>query len=142
MTRQFRDRLIAMVGNILEHYDHALFGLLAPFLAPLFFEEKDPLTALILTYGMLPFGILMRPLGSLFFGWIGDLFGRTRALFFSLLGMAAVTFAMGCLPTHVEVGYLAPLLLALGRILQNFFAAGESVGGAIYVLERTDCHCH
>jgi MFS transporter, MHS family, proline/betaine transporter len=138
MQIQYRDRLVAMIGNILEHYDNALFGLLAPFLAPLFFEERDPLTALILTYCLVPFGIAMRPLGSLFFGWIGDRFGRTRALFCSLLGMAAATTTMGCLPTYAEAGYLAPLFLAIGRILQNFCAAGESVGGAIYILERTD----
>jgi MFS transporter, MHS family, proline/betaine transporter len=138
MQLHLRDRLIGMVGNILEHYDNALFGLLAPFLAPLFFEKSDPLTGLILTYCMLPLGILMRPLGSIFFGWIGDLFGRTRALFCSLSGMAIATMMMGCLPTYAEAGYFAPLFLALGRILQNFCAAGESIGGAIYILERTD----
>lgn len=138
MQLHLRDRLIGMIGNILEHYDNALFGLLAPFLAPLFFEKSDPLTGLILTYCMLPLGILMRPLGSIFFGWIGDLFGCTRALCCSLFGMAIATVAMGCLPVYAEVGYFAPLFLALGRILQNFCAAGESVGGAIYILERTD----
>ncbi len=135
---RFRHRLIGMIGNILEHYDNALFGLLAPFIAPLFFENTDPLTALILTYGMLPLGILMRPLGSLFFGWIGDHFGRTKALFCSLTGMALATIAMGCLPTYAEAGLYAPLFLALGRVLQNFCAAGESVGGAIFVLEHTE----
>jgi MFS transporter, MHS family, proline/betaine transporter len=135
---QFRDRFIAVIGNILEHYDNALFGLLAPFLAPLFFEKSDSLTALILTYCLFLFGIAMRPLGSLFFGWIGDRFGRTRALFCSLFGMAAATAIMGCLPTYAEAGYFAPLFLAMGRVLQNFCAAGESVGGAIYILERTD----
>lgn len=132
-----RDRFVGMIGNVLEHYDNALFGLLAPFLAPLFFENNAPLSALILTYCLLPFGILMRPLGSLFFGWIGDRFGRTRALFCSLVGMAITTMTMGFLPTYTEAGYFAPLLLTLSRAMQNFCAAGESVGGAIYILERT-----
>ncbi len=126
-----------MIGNLLEHYDRALFGLLAPFIAPLFFEEKDPLTALILTYGMLPLGILSRPLGSLFFGWIGDRFGRREALFYSLLGMALATIGIGCLPTYSQIGIGAPLCLALGRLLQNFFDAGEASGGAIFLLENT-----
>lgn len=138
MQFNIRHRLVGVMGNILEHYDNALFGLLAPFIAPLFFDDKDPLTALILTYGMLPLGILMRPLGSLFFGWIGDLFGRTRALFCSLIGMALATIAMGCLPTYSEAGMYSPFFLAMGRILQNFCAAGETVGGAIFVLEHTD----
>lgn len=131
-------RLAGLVGNILEHYDNALFGLLAPFLAPLFFPDKTHLTALIMTYGMLPIGCLTRPLGSLFFGWIGDTYGRRHALSLSLTGMAFTCVAMGFLPVHGDVGAIAPLLLALLRMLQSFFMAGESVGGAIYVLEHTE----
>lgn len=137
MSSFLRNRAAGVIGNLLEHYDNALFGLLAPFLAPLFFEEQDPLTALILTYGMLPLGFVTRPLGSLFFGWMGDRYGRKEALFCSLLGMAVVTIGMGCLPVYQEIGFWAPLLLALGRMLQNFFVAGESTGGAIFVLEHT-----
>ncbi len=138
MTKMsFRDRLTGMIGNVLEHYENALFGLLAPFIAPLFFANEDPLTALIRTYGIFWLGILTRPLGSLFFGWIGDRVGRTKALFCSLVGMAIATTAMGCLPLYAEVGIYAPLFLALGRMLQNFCAAGETVGGAIFVLEHT-----
>lgn len=133
----YRDRAAGIIGNLLEHYDHALFGLLAPFIAPLFFERSDPVTALILTYGMMPLGLITRPLGSLFFGWIGDCFGRRQALLYSLLGMALITMGIGCLPTYQNIGIWAPLLLALGRMLQSFFAAGESMGGAIFVLEHT-----
>ena len=133
----YRDRAAGIIGNLLEHYDHALFGLLAPFIAPLFFERSDPVTALILTYGMLPLGLLTRPLGSLFFGWIGDSFGRRQSLFYSLLGMAFVTTGIGFLPVYQDIGIWAPLLLALGKMLQSFFAAGESMGGAIFVLEHT-----
>lgn len=132
----FRDRLASIIGNVLEHYDNAIFGLLAPFIAPLFFDDKDPLTALILTYGMLPLGLIMRPLGSLYFGWIGDCFGREKALLYSLLGMAITTFSMGCIPTYKDVGLWAPILLASGKMAQSFFASGEAVGGAIFALER------
>ncbi|HSW87415.1 MAG TPA: MFS transporter [Rhabdochlamydiaceae bacterium] len=137
LSTSFRSRFAGMIGNILEHYDNALFGLLAPFIAPLFFENKDPLTALILTYAILPLGILMRPLGSLFFGWIGDRFGRRQSLFCSLICMAVVTVGIGSLPTYHSIGYWAPLLLALGKMVQSFSAAGESSGGAIFVLENT-----
>lgn len=133
----FRPSFVAMIGNFLEHYDQALFGLLAPFIAPLFFPPFDPITALILTYGILPAGLITRPLGALFFGWIGDHLGRKQALFFSLFGMALVTVGIGCLPTYNTWGSFSPLLLTLGRMLQSFFAAGESVGGAIFVLEHT-----
>jgi MFS family permease len=135
-TESIRFRLAGMIGNVLGNYDKALFGLLAPFIAPLFFD-KDPLTALILTYAMLPLGILTRPLGSLFFGWIGDRYGRRQALCYSLLGMAFITLGIGCLPLYKTVGVLAPLGLAAGRMLQSFFAAGEATGASLYILENT-----
>ncbi len=138
MKKAANYKLAGMVGNILEHYDSALFGLLAPFLAPLFFADYDPITALIMTYGIMPLGIVSRPVGALFFGWIGDRFGRKEALRLSLLGMAAITVAMGFLPVHSQVGVLAPVLLALLRMLQGFFMAGEAVGGAIYILEQAE----
>lgn len=132
-----RYRLSAMVGNFLEHYDNALFGLLAPFIAPLFFKGTDPVTALVLTYCILPLGLITRPFGSIFFGWIGDRIGRKYALFYSLSGTALVTMSMGLLPTYQEIGSHAPLFLAFGKMLQSFFVAGESSGGAIFILEHT-----
>lgn len=137
IARVCRDRFAGVVGNFLEHYDNALFGLLSPFIAPLFFEGKDPITALILTYSMMPLGLITRPLGSLVFGWVGDHFGRRQALFLSLTGMAIITVAMGCLPLYEDIGPWAPFLLALCRMFQGFFAVGEVSGGAIFVLEHT-----
>lgn len=124
-----------MLGNLFEHYDAALFSLLSPFLAPLFFPNQDPLTALILTYCIIPLGMVARPLGSLVFGYIGDTRGRKEALVLSLSGMAIVTGLMGFLPTYHQAGFLAPVLLSVSRICQNFFAAGETMGGAIYLIE-------
>ncbi|MGB7127881.1 MAG: MFS transporter [Candidatus Rhabdochlamydia sp.] len=130
--------LTGFFGNFLEHYDCALFSLLAPFLAPLFFDQKDPVISLILTYAMLPLGFLSRFIGSLFFGWLGDHLGRKRALCSSLTGLSITTVLMGFLPTYAQVGMIAPLGLLLARLLQGFFAAGETVGGAIFVLEQTE----
>lgn len=126
-----------LIGNLFEHYDAAFFSLLSPFLAPLFFPNQDPLTALILTYCIIPLGMIARPIGSLVFGYIGDNHGRKEALVLSLFGMAIVTGLMGLLPTYHQVGVLAPILLAITRILQNFFAAGETMGGAIYLIENS-----
>lgn len=130
-------RAAGMIGNVLGNYDKALFGLLAPFIAPLFFGPEDPITALILTYAMLPLGYLTKPLGSLFFGRIGDRYGRKFALCFSLVGIAACTLALGCLPVYKTAGAWAPLYLAIARMFQSFFAAGESTGAALYLLENT-----
>ena len=135
-----RNRFAGMIGNFLEHYDNALFGLLAPFIAPLFFEQKDPLTALILTYAMLPLGFITKPLGSLFFGWMGDRYGRRLALSASLIGMAIVTIGIGFLPVYKDIGIWAPVWLAVARMVQSFCAAGESAGGAIFVLEHTSAN--
>ncbi len=124
------------LGNLFEHYDTALFGFLSPFLAPLIFPQHDPLTALILTYAMIPLGMLARPLGSLFLGSIGDQYGREKALFISLLGMGIISLLIAFSPTYNEAGIFAPLFFCLGRVLQNFLAAGESMGGAIFLLEN------
>lgn len=127
----------ACFGNLFEHYDTALFSFLSPFLAPLIFPEKEPITALILTYAMIPLGMLARPLGSLVLGHIGDMHGRKHALFLSLAGMAIVSAGIAFSPTYSQAGVFAPILFCLGRLLQNFLAAGESMGGAIFLLENT-----
>jgi len=127
----------ACLGNLFEHYDTALFSFLSPFLAPLIFPKEEPITALILTYAMIPLGMLARPLGSLVFGYIGDRHGRKHALFLSLSGMAIVSAAIALSPTFAQAGAIAPLLFCIGRLLQNFLSAGESMGGAIFLLENT-----
>ena len=126
----------AGLGNLFEHYDTALFGFLSVFLAPLIFPEKDPVTALILTYAMIPLGMLARPLGALVFGYIGDQYGRKQALFLSLGGMAVISGCIAFTPTFAQVGIIAPIIFGLGRVLQNFLAAGETMGGAIFLLEN------
>lgn len=127
----------ACLGNLFEHYDMALFGLLSPFLAPLFFPEYDAASALILTYGIIPLGMLARPVGALFFGFLGNHYGRRVALFLTLMGMGVVSGVIALTPTHAQAGLAAPVLLGLGRLLQNFFAGGEIIGGAVFVLEHT-----
>lgn len=125
------------LGNLFEHYDTALFGFLSPFLAPLMFPKQEPIIALILTYAMIPLSMLARPIGSLVFGYVGDVYGRGQALFLTLAGMAVVSGCIAFIPNYTQVGLLAPVLFCLGRALQNFLAAGETMGGAIFLLENT-----
>jgi MHS family proline/betaine transporter-like MFS transporter len=129
--------LSVFLGNLFEHYDTALYGLLSPFLAPLFFPTQDEVTALLLTYAMIPLSMLIRPIGSLFFGYIGDYYGRQRALYISLTGMAVVSLLIATLPDFARIGFLAPLCLLAGRMLLSFFASGESSGGAVYIIENS-----
>lgn len=129
---------IGLIGNFLKNYDLTLFGLLAPYLAPAFFPNSSPVTALIYTYALLPLGLITKPLGAFVFGRIGDRSGRKRALFFSLSGIAAVNMATGLLPGADTLGSFAPFLLGIARMLQSFFAAGEAAGGALLLLENTE----
>lgn len=127
----------ACLGNLFEHYDTALFGFLSPFLAPLIFPNEAPITALILTYAIIPLGMLSRPLGALVFGYIGDVYGRMYALFLTLGGMAFISGCIAFSPTYAQAGIWAPIIFCLGRAAQNFLAAGETMGGAIFVLENS-----
>lgn len=137
MTTSRRQLWNACLGNLFEHYDTALFGFLSPFLAPLIFPDKEPIVALILTYAIIPLGMLARPIGSLVFGYIGDVYGRKQALFLTLAGMSFVSGCIAFTPTYSQVGILAPIIFCIGRALQNFLAAGETMGGAIFLLENS-----
>ncbi len=127
----------ATLGNLLKHYDQAIYSCLIPFLAPLFFPHEDPVYSLLAAYALLPLGLIAKPLGAYVFGKMGDKWGRKITLSVSLLGMGLSTGGIGCLPSFEEVGVLAPCLLTFLRLLQNFFAAGETVGGALFLLEQT-----
>ncbi|MCP5506776.1 MAG: MFS transporter [Chlamydiales bacterium] len=137
MTTSRRQLWNACLGNLFEHYDTALFGFLSPFLAPLIFPDKEPIVALILTYAIIPLGMLARPIGSLVFGYIGDVYGRKQALFLTLAGMSFVSGCIAFTPTYSQAGILAPIIFCIGRALQNFLAAGETMGGAIFLLENS-----
>lgn len=125
-----------LLGNILEHYDTALFSMLVPFIAPQFFPSDNRILSLILMYLMTPLGLLARPFGAIFLGYIGDRYGRKRSLLVSLFGVAIVTFLIAFIPTYQQVGLFAPLLLSLCRLAQGMFVAGETVGGAVFILEN------
>ena len=123
---------LAIIGNLFEHYDKALYGLLAPFIAPLFFPKSSYIVALILAY--LPYGILLQPLT---FYLLGRKTSLKQILLFSLLGMSVVTLAIGCIPTFESIGILAPILLATLRALQNLFASIESASAPLFLLDNT-----
>jgi MHS family proline/betaine transporter-like MFS transporter len=129
-----------VVGNVLEWYDFALFGVLAPIIAPHFFPSADPLASLINSYAVFAIGFLARPLGGVIFGQIGDRFGRRQALVLSVVMMAVPTCLMGLLPTYQSVGILAPILLTLLRIVQGISTGGEFSGSIIFLVEQAPDH--
>jgi MHS family proline/betaine transporter-like MFS transporter len=125
-----------VVGNVLEWYDFALFGVLAPVIASQFFPSADPLAGLISSYTVFAIGFLARPLGGVIFGHIGDRFGRRQALVLSVSLMALPTALLGLLPTYQAVGILAPVLLTLLRVVQGISTGGEFAGSIIFLVEQ------
>src|SRR5262245_56050476 len=128
--------LAGMIGNAVEWYDYGLCGYLAPFLATLFFPSKDPLDSLMATFGVFAAGFLMRPLGAIAFGHLGDRLGRKKALVVSVALMAVPTGLIALLPTYAAVGAIAAVLLVLLRLLQGFSVGGEFTGSIIFLVEH------
>jgi len=124
------------VGNVLEWYDFALYGFFAPVIAKLFFPSDNQLTGLLATFGIFAVGFLMRPVGSVIFGILGDKIGRKKALEISVIMMAVPTTLIGVLPAYETVGILAPILLTIIRLIQGISVGGEFTGSISYVVEN------
>src|SRR5919197_2304256 len=124
------------VGTMIEWYDFYIFGSLAVVLAPLFFPSHDPVQSFLETLATFATGFLVRPFGALIFGRVGDLVGRKYAFLVTISLMGLSTFFIGVLPTHAQIGVLAPLILVGLRLIQGLALGGEYGGAAIYVAEH------
>ena len=125
-----------MAGNALEFYDFTLYGFFVAILSPLYFPSSDPMVSLISGFGVFGLGFLMRPLGAVLFGHIGDKYGRKKALSLSIFGIALPTAAIGLLPTYEQIGLFSPLFLILLRLFQGLCAGGEYNGAGLFVVEH------
>jgi MFS transporter, MHS family, proline/betaine transporter len=138
MTVSRRRVLLAgAVGNLIEYYDLAVYGLLAVTLAPLFFPSNQPGVSILSALAVYAVAFVGRPVGGWFFGRIGDRRGRRRALVASVVSMGVASGAVGVLPTHNVAGAFAPALLVLARLIQGFASGGELTGSTTYVAEST-----
>ena len=136
MTRHTLSSTTAgVVGNVMEWYDFALFGYFAPIIASHFFPAADPLTSLLQTYGVFAAGFMMRPLGAIVFGFIGDRLGRSQALILSVILMGGPTFCLGLLPGYDRIGLWAPGLLVVIRLVQGLSVGGEFSSSVTYMVE-------
>jgi MFS transporter, MHS family, proline/betaine transporter len=122
-------------GNILEWYEIYLYIYWAPIIANLFFRFDSDLINLTNTLLLFAMGFLIRPLGGVFFGRLGDRIGRKKSFILSIVVMTFPTFCMGLIPTYAQIGILAPVFLALMRVLQSFPAGGELPGAFCYLYE-------
>jgi MHS family proline/betaine transporter-like MFS transporter len=125
----------AVIGNVLEWYDFAVYGYIAVILARKFFPAGDEVTALLSTFLAYGLGFLARPLGGIILGRIGDTHGRKTALLITIALMAGGTVLIGILPTYAAIGIAAPLLLVAARLMQGFSAGGEWGTSTAYIVE-------
>lgn len=129
---------VTSLGGFLEFYDFIIYALMASYLADQFFPSHNPYSSLLTTFATFSAGYLARPLGGLFFGHMGDRYGRKPTFAATVLIMALSTALIGCLPTYDQVGILAPVLLTLLRVFQGFSIGGEIPGAMTYLSETVE----
>ncbi|MBP0588398.1 MFS transporter [Paraburkholderia sp. LEh10] len=127
-------------GTLVEYFDFSLYAFFATVIADTFFPAQNPTSALLYTFVIFGVSFVMRPLGGILLGHIGDRIGRRPALGLSVGGMALASALIGCVPSYAQIGVAAPLLLLALRCIQGLSAGGEPGGAAAYVIEVAPAH--
>lgn len=125
----------AFLGNFVEWFDYACYGYLAVVIGTVFFPQQDSTIQLLSTYAVFAVAFILRPIGGIIWGALGDRYGRRFALAWSILIMSGATFLLGCLPSYAAIGIWAPIFLILFRTVQGFSASGEYAGAATFISE-------
>lgn len=142
-THQSSTRQIVMaatVGSIVEYYDFAVYGYLATTIALVFFVQGDSATALLASLATFAVAFLVRPIGAIVFGHIGDKLGRRKALSLALIIMTVSSTLIGLLPGYASVGVIAALALLALRLVQGISTGGELPAAVVFVGEHADPH--
>ncbi len=124
-----------LIGEIMEWFDFTVYGFFALIIAVNFFPSENHFVSVVATFAAFAIGFLMRPLGGLFFGYIGDKYGRKKVLTTSMFLMAIPSLIIAITPTFSTIGIFAPLILILMRMLQGLSVGGEHTGSVIYLTE-------
>lgn len=136
-SRARRAGLAAFVGTTIEWYDFYVYATAAALVfGPLFFPSEDPLAETASAFATFAVAFLVRPLGGILFGHIGDKLGRRRSLVLTLLLMGVSTVLVGLLPTYADIGFMAPVLLIALRALQGLAVGGEWGGAVLMSVEH------
>ncbi|MER6307831.1 glycine betaine/L-proline transporter ProP [Streptomyces sp. NPDC001739] len=125
----------AALGNTMEWFDFGVYAYLAGTLGKVFFPASSPGAQVVSTFATFAAAFLVRPLGGLVFGPLGDRIGRKRVLAATMIMMAISTFAVGFLPSYHTIGFAAPILLLICRLVQGFSTGGEYAGATTYIAE-------
>ena len=135
--KKFKSNLSSLAGNFIEYYDYTLYGFLATEINAHFFPPlaDDKALAFVRVYGVFFLGFLAKPIGSIFLSKIGDLYGRKRALFISILGMLLSTFMIGFSPSYESIGGYAIITLIFARTLQGACISAEGDGVRVFAME-------
>ncbi|QCE34064.1 glycine betaine/L-proline transporter ProP [Acetobacteraceae bacterium] len=125
----------AALGNALEWFDFGVYGYLVTVLGAVFFPAVTPSVQLIATLATFSVPFLIRPMGGMFFGVLGDKYGRQKILALTVILMTFSTFCIGLIPSYATIGIFAPLALLLCKMVQGFSVGGEYTGASIFIAE-------
>lgn len=128
------------VGTLIEWYDFYIFGMLATIISKQFFPEDSGTSALLSTLAIFAAGFIVRPFGALVFGRLGDKIGRKHTFLLTLILMGGSTFAIGLVPGFKTIGWAAPIIVLMLRLIQGLALGGEYGGAATYVAEHAPAH--
>lgn len=124
------------LGTLIEWYDFYIFGSLAVIIGKQLFPSDAGASSLINTLAIFAAGFIVRPFGALVFGRLGDLIGRKYTFLLTLVLMGGSTFLIGLIPSYSSIGYAAPILVLILRLVQGLALGGEYGGAATYVAEH------
>lgn len=137
LTAEERKVIVASsLGTVFEWYDFILFGSLAGIIGQQFFSKADPATGFIFALLAFSAGFIVRPIGALVFGRVGDRIGRKYTFLATIMIMGLATFVVGILPNYDAIGITAPIILIGLRLLQGLAVGGEYGGAVVYVAEH------
>lgn len=136
LSREQKEAIgLLQIGTFLEYFDLMLYVHMAVLLNELFFPQTDPQTASLLAAFAFCSTYVLRPLGALIFGWIGDTVGRKSTIIMTTVMMSLSCIFMANLPTYDQIGITAAWVVTLCRMAQGMSSLGEIMGAEIYVAE-------
>jgi MHS family proline/betaine transporter-like MFS transporter len=125
----------AALGNTMEWFDFGVYSYLAVIIGKVFFPDASGAAQLIASFGTFAAAFLVRPIGGMVFGPLGDRFGRQKILALTMIMMSIGTFCIGLIPDYGSIGIAAPILLLVARLVQGFSTGGEYGGAATFIAE-------
>ncbi|WP_435120893.1 MFS transporter [Amycolatopsis thermoflava] len=130
----------ASIGNFVEWYEFAVYGVVAAFISNAMFPSGDPTAAMLNTWAAYGIAFLVRPVGGVLLARLGDRYGRRHILYVTITLMSIATFAIALIPSFATIGIAAPILLICARIAQGIAAGGELAGAAAFLYEHAPAH--